>query len=243
MIGTEADDRRRRGRELQQGRREERSVCVDRDRGTPAARITRMPGRRRARGRRTDRATDRGFHAALRRLVGDTRDRGRGGRQSEHAGRRTERADVFAREPYGREGIRVSLAIGGRMIQVRHIDHVAIAVKDIAASAAWYQEMFGLERRLRRRVGRRAADDGLRRRYLRRPVPDRGRSRTGTGSRRRRDAPLRVRSSIARTSKPRERRSRSRGTDYQFADHEVAHSLYIRDPDGHRIELTTYELG
>jgi catechol-2,3-dioxygenase len=33
------------------------------------------------------------------------------------------------------------------------------------------------------------------------------------------------------------------GTEYRFADHEISHSLYIADPDGHRIELTTYELG
>ncbi|MGH2727129.1 MAG: VOC family protein, partial [Actinomycetota bacterium] len=32
------------------------------------------------------------------------------------------------------------------MIRVDHIDHVAIAVKDVHASAAWYQKMFGLER-------------------------------------------------------------------------------------------------
>jgi catechol 2,3-dioxygenase-like lactoylglutathione lyase family enzyme len=25
-------------------------------------------------------------------------------------------------------------------------------------------------------------------------------------------------------------------------DHTIAHSIYIFDPDGHRVELTTYEL-
>lgn len=32
------------------------------------------------------------------------------------------------------------------------------------------------------------------------------------------------------------------GVDFQLEDHGNAHSLYLRDPDGHTIELTTYEL-
>ncbi|HUF54763.1 MAG TPA: VOC family protein [Dehalococcoidia bacterium] len=35
---------------------------------------------------------------------------------------------------------------------------------------------------------------------------------------------------------------KERGMEYRFADHGVAHSLYISDPDGHTIELTTYEV-
>jgi catechol 2,3-dioxygenase-like lactoylglutathione lyase family enzyme len=29
---------------------------------------------------------------------------------------------------------------------------------------------------------------------------------------------------------------------FSFEDHTIAHSIYVSDPDGHRIELTTYEL-
>lgn len=29
---------------------------------------------------------------------------------------------------------------------------------------------------------------------------------------------------------------------FRFEDHIMAHSLYLSDPDGHRVELTTYEL-
>ncbi|MBA2523858.1 MAG: VOC family protein [Solirubrobacterales bacterium] len=32
------------------------------------------------------------------------------------------------------------------------------------------------------------------------------------------------------------------GIDPRFSDHGISHSLYIRDPDGHQIELTTYEV-
>jgi catechol 2,3-dioxygenase-like lactoylglutathione lyase family enzyme len=27
---------------------------------------------------------------------------------------------------------------------------------------------------------------------------------------------------------------------FQFEDHQIAHSIYFRDPDGHQIEITTY---
>ena len=29
---------------------------------------------------------------------------------------------------------------------------------------------------------------------------------------------------------------------FEFQDHEIAHSIYFRDPDGHKLEITTYEL-
>ncbi len=32
------------------------------------------------------------------------------------------------------------------------------------------------------------------------------------------------------------------GLEPQFEDHGVAHSIYFPDPDGHRLELTTYEV-
>lgn len=35
---------------------------------------------------------------------------------------------------------------------------------------------------------------------------------------------------------------KQRGIRFEFQDHEVAHSIYFRDPDGHRLEITTYEL-
>jgi catechol 2,3-dioxygenase-like lactoylglutathione lyase family enzyme len=32
------------------------------------------------------------------------------------------------------------------------------------------------------------------------------------------------------------------GIDFHFSDHGISHSLYLRDPDGHQIELTTYDV-
>jgi catechol 2,3-dioxygenase-like lactoylglutathione lyase family enzyme len=32
------------------------------------------------------------------------------------------------------------------------------------------------------------------------------------------------------------------GIDVRFSDHGISHSLYFNDPDGHQLELTTYEV-
>ena len=32
------------------------------------------------------------------------------------------------------------------------------------------------------------------------------------------------------------------GITFEFQDHEISHSIYFRDPDGHELEITTYEL-
>ena len=33
-----------------------------------------------------------------------------------------------------------------------------------------------------------------------------------------------------------------RGIDAELWDHTICHSLYVRDPDGHQVELTTYDV-
>jgi catechol-2,3-dioxygenase len=35
---------------------------------------------------------------------------------------------------------------------------------------------------------------------------------------------------------------KKRAIPFDFQDHEISHSIYFRDPDGHQIEITTYEL-
>jgi catechol 2,3-dioxygenase-like lactoylglutathione lyase family enzyme len=34
----------------------------------------------------------------------------------------------------------------------------------------------------------------------------------------------------------------ARGIEYHLSDHGLAHSIYFEDPDGYRLELTTYEM-
>ena len=35
---------------------------------------------------------------------------------------------------------------------------------------------------------------------------------------------------------------RQKGIEFEFQDHKIVHSLYFYEPDGHLIELTTYDL-
>lgn len=35
---------------------------------------------------------------------------------------------------------------------------------------------------------------------------------------------------------------RGHGVAFQFQDHQIAHSIYFADPDGHKLEITTYDL-
>jgi len=35
---------------------------------------------------------------------------------------------------------------------------------------------------------------------------------------------------------------KKRGIKFEFQDHEIAHSIYFRDPDGHQLEITTYQV-
>ena len=34
----------------------------------------------------------------------------------------------------------------------------------------------------------------------------------------------------------------TRGIEFRFSDHGLSHSVYFEDPDGHQLELTTYEV-
>jgi catechol-2,3-dioxygenase len=35
---------------------------------------------------------------------------------------------------------------------------------------------------------------------------------------------------------------KKRGIKFEFQDHQISHSIYFHDPDGHQLEITTYEL-
>jgi catechol-2,3-dioxygenase len=39
-----------------------------------------------------------------------------------------------------------------------------------------------------------------------------------------------------------QRELEKRGIKFGFEDHEISHSIYFRDPDGHQLEITTYDL-
>jgi len=124
-------------------------------------------------------------------------------------------------------------------MQLEGIDHVAMGVRDIEHSANWYIEVRGCER-LHEGMGS--------------GVPTFiGKGTTGIAlfpahqepkpSDRREIRMLHLAFRAGRENfLAAQRELEKRGIKFEFQDHEIAHSIYFRDPDGHQLEITTYEL-
>jgi catechol 2,3-dioxygenase-like lactoylglutathione lyase family enzyme len=124
-------------------------------------------------------------------------------------------------------------------VEIAQIDHVAIAVADVERSIDWYRDVLGLERRHAEWgtepamvcagetcVALFALEGGFE------PPP-------GRGSVAMRHLAFRVdRNGFERAQEE----LAERGIQFDFMDHETAHSIYFADPDGHRLEITTYEI-
>jgi len=124
-------------------------------------------------------------------------------------------------------------------MQLEGIDHIAMGVRDIERSAKWYIDVLGFER-LHASVWN--------------GVPTFvGKGNTGIA--------LFPASQEPKTFKQREIRMlhlafranranfltaqnelKKHGIKFEFQDHEISHSIYFRDPDGHQLEITTYDL-
>ena len=124
-------------------------------------------------------------------------------------------------------------------MELEGIDHIAMGVRDIERAAEWYIEVLGFER----------LHDGMWN-----GVPTFiGKGNTGIA--------LFPANQEPKTSAHREirmlhlafradrenflgaqRELKKRGIKFEFQDHEISHSIYFRDPDGHQLEITTYEV-
>jgi catechol 2,3-dioxygenase-like lactoylglutathione lyase family enzyme/quercetin dioxygenase-like cupin family protein len=123
--------------------------------------------------------------------------------------------------------------------QIAGLDHVALAVRDPEASARWYHDVLGLERKHDVVWGSAPAfvtsgGSGLALFKVEgSPKPPPGRDVLAM-----RHVAFRV--DGANFAKARELLA-LRGLAVEFQDHVVSRSIYFRDPDGHQIEITTYE--
>ena len=127
------------------------------------------------------------------------------------------------------------------MLRVDGIDHVALTVRDVARSVAWYHAVLGLERRYMDVWGDFPAVMGAGNTSLAlfpspvpEPAPPPGREVLSI-----RHIAFRV--NRASFDKAREE-LQAHGVAPSFEDHVAAHSLYFADPDGHQLEITTYEV-
>ena len=125
------------------------------------------------------------------------------------------------------------------LMELEGIDHVAMGVRDIEQSAKWYMDVLGFER----------LHDGMWN-----GVPTFiGKGNTGialfpanqepktSGHREIRMLHLAFRADRENFLAA-QRELNKRGIKFEFQDHEIAHSIYFRDPDGHQLEITTYEV-
>jgi len=123
--------------------------------------------------------------------------------------------------------------------QLQRLDHVSLNVSDRRRSIAWYRDVLGLELRNEPR-----ADDwpafmgafgtciGLFQAQT--AAPERETEQVGFRH---------VAFMVGREGLERARAHfEQAGVDARFEDHGNAHSLYVRDPDGHVIELTNYDV-
>jgi catechol 2,3-dioxygenase-like lactoylglutathione lyase family enzyme len=122
------------------------------------------------------------------------------------------------------------------------IDHVALAVRDIAASVAWYREVLGFRPRFEGSWGGVPAMIALGDTMVALfPAGDAAEGPQPVT--RGRPGFLHL---AFRASGPDFARARGaleeRGLHVEFQDHEIAHSIYFHDPDGNQLEITTYDV-
>jgi catechol 2,3-dioxygenase-like lactoylglutathione lyase family enzyme len=136
-------------------------------------------------------------------------------------------------------------------MELEGIDHVALGVSDVVTAAQWYIDVLGFEHRhqdlwdgVPTFIGKGTtalalfpADSAA--------SPPVGRTRPvarSTSSHR----GIRMLHLAFRASRKNflaaQDELRHRGIKFEFQDHEISHSIYFRDPDGHELEITTYEL-
>jgi catechol 2,3-dioxygenase-like lactoylglutathione lyase family enzyme len=126
-------------------------------------------------------------------------------------------------------------------MQLQGIDHVALGVRDIERSVKWYTEVLGFERLhedmwngVPTFIGKGNTGIAL--------FPAGAAAKSSSSSHRE----LRMLHLAFRANRENfiaaQRELEKRGIKFEFEDHEISHSIYFRDPDGHQLEITTYEL-
>ena len=123
------------------------------------------------------------------------------------------------------------------MFQVEGIDHVALTVRDVEASVAWYRNVLGLGRMHEDAWGNHPAVVGTGNTSV--ALFPAGRPSSSSTARTRGFRHLAFRVDAGNFAAAR-RSLEDAGVRYEFADHGISESIYFADPDGNEIELTTY---
>ena len=127
------------------------------------------------------------------------------------------------------------------MFELEGLDHVALGVADVKRSAEWYIEVLGFEHRYEGMwesvptfIGKGNTAIAL--------FPKRG-DQEKAGIPRASGGMLHLAMRADRKNFVAAQEAlKARGIDFHFQDHEISHSIYFVDPDGIRLEITTYEI-
>ena len=126
------------------------------------------------------------------------------------------------------------------MFTLDGIDHIALTVRDLGRSLDWYRNVLGLQRRHADVWHDYPAVVGIGTTSIALfpAAPDAG-AAAGRGAIGMRHIAFRADAGNFRRAQDELQRQ---GIAFEFQDHQIAHSIYVRDPDGHEIEITTYEV-
>jgi catechol 2,3-dioxygenase-like lactoylglutathione lyase family enzyme len=125
-------------------------------------------------------------------------------------------------------------------MELEGIDHVAMSVRDVERAAQWYIDVLGFKRLHEGMWSGAPAFIGKGTTALA-LFPVRSRSISSSGPADVRMLHLAMRADRKNFVAAQEELKR-RAIKFEFQDHEISHSIYFRDPDGHNLEITTYEL-
>ena len=124
------------------------------------------------------------------------------------------------------------------MVEVHHLDHVALRVSAVAASANWDREVLGMKPAFE------GMWDGVPTMLSLGPTlvalfPAREQDPDAVPARLRMDH-FAFRTDAANFELARQELP-ERGIPVEYADHQASRSIYFHDPDGHQVEITTYD--
>jgi catechol 2,3-dioxygenase-like lactoylglutathione lyase family enzyme len=115
------------------------------------------------------------------------------------------------------------------------LDHVALSVANLERSERFYNKLLGLERTYEQwHEPRFMVAEGTGLALFR--TEEAGGDHPGPQA-------LHVAFRVDRQSfETAQQMLKGRDIDFSFSDHGICHSIYFKDPDGHEIELTTYDV-
>lgn len=127
------------------------------------------------------------------------------------------------------------------MFQLEGLDHVALIVRDVERSVRWYQQVLGLTRRYQEVWGDYPAVVCTGNTFLALFPSQSAAPRAGSDP-----DTLTVHHFAFRVNRENfesaQTALREQGVSFRFQNHEISHSIYFHDPDGHQVEITTYEI-